>query len=343
VSGPEHEFVEIFLQEASEHLQFLREYSGILQDPYPVPEDLERLYISAHTLAGTSGSYGYPLFAEVSGKLAHIFQYAMNATIGAEAAGPLVEFISEAIAVLESDLLMVSANGVEAGEDIAAFKQKYPFAFQAPEAVREEAAYVDEVATAMEAAPEEAAPVAITDLPQDGEVPDEILEFFVPEAEEHLQVVTECLLALEANPNPEDINKLFRAMHTIKGAAAQVGLLRISRVAHRAELDALINAAFARNSAEDVLARLDAAQIANARVNTMADVWEHPQLRARHRWVEVATPAGTVPALLPPGVPDAQHTRMDPVPALGQHTNALLAELGYREADIVRLASEKAI
>jgi chemosensory pili system protein ChpA (sensor histidine kinase/response regulator) len=234
VSSPEHEFVEIFLQEASEHLQFLREYSGILQDPYPVPEDLERLYISAHTLAGTSASYGFPLFAEVSGKLAHIFQYAMNATIGAEAAGPLVEFISEAIAVLESDLLMISANAIEAGDDIAAFKQKYPFAFQAPEAVQEEAAYVDEVATGMDAAPD-ATPVAIAELPADGEVPEEILEFFVPEAEEHLQVVTECLLALEANPNPEDINRLFRAMHTIKGAAAQVGLLRISRVAHRAE------------------------------------------------------------------------------------------------------------
>src|SRR5207248_7283357 len=104
VSTPGQEFAEIFLQEASEHLQFLREYSGILQDPYPVPEDLERLYISAHTLAGTSASYGFPLFADVSGKLAHIFQYAMNATIGPEAAGPLVEFISEAIAVLESDL-----------------------------------------------------------------------------------------------------------------------------------------------------------------------------------------------------------------------------------------------
>jgi len=234
VSAPEHEFVEIFLQEASEHLQFLREYSGILQDPYPVPEDLERLYISAHTLAGTSGSYGFPLFSEVSGKLAHIFQYAMNATIGAEAAGPLVEFISEAIAVLESDLLMISANAVEAGEDIAAFKQKYPFAFQAPETVQAESAYVDEVAASMDASGE-VVPVAIAELPDDGDVPEEILEFFVPEAEEHLQVVTECLLALEANPNPEDINRLFRAMHTIKGAAAQVGLQRISRVAHRAE------------------------------------------------------------------------------------------------------------
>jgi len=58
--------------------------------------------IAAHTLAGTSASYGFPLFAEISGKLAHIFQYALNATIAADAAGPLVEFISEAVALLES-------------------------------------------------------------------------------------------------------------------------------------------------------------------------------------------------------------------------------------------------
>src|SRR5258707_5283696 len=101
-------------------------------DPYPMPEDVERLYISAHTLEGTSASYGYPLFSEVSGKLAHIFQYAMNATIGPEASGPLVEFISEGVAVLESDLIMISTNNVEADDDINAFKIKYPFAFQAP-------------------------------------------------------------------------------------------------------------------------------------------------------------------------------------------------------------------
>jgi chemosensory pili system protein ChpA (sensor histidine kinase/response regulator) len=61
------------------------------------------------------------------------------------------------------------------------------------------------------------------------------MEFFVPEVEEHLQVVTECLLSLEAAPSAEEINRLFRAMHTIKGSAAQVGLHRISHVAHRAE------------------------------------------------------------------------------------------------------------
>src|SRR5208282_3478977 len=112
MNGPSPEMIELFLQEASEHLQFLREYSGILQDPYPLYEDIERLYISAHGVAGTGGTYGYPLFHEVASKLAHIFQYAMNATISPEATVPLVEFIYEAIAVLESDLIMISANSV---------------------------------------------------------------------------------------------------------------------------------------------------------------------------------------------------------------------------------------
>jgi chemosensory pili system protein ChpA (sensor histidine kinase/response regulator) len=223
---------EVFLLEAADHLQFLREYSSILQDPYPANADLERLYVAAHTLVGSSGLYGYPRMAEVAGKLAHIFQYVMNAGIGQDAAGPLVEFIYEAVATLESDLLMISTAAVEAEDEIAAFKQKYPFAFQAEEQ--------HEPATQQlpgEVAAEQIPPAEphVADLPVDMEVPAEVLEFFVPEAEEHLQIVTECLLALEANPNSEDINRLFRAMHTIKGSAAQVGLYRISRVAHRAE------------------------------------------------------------------------------------------------------------
>jgi chemotaxis protein histidine kinase CheA/ActR/RegA family two-component response regulator len=227
------EFVEIFLQEASERLQFLREYAGILQDPYPQAQDVERLYIAAHTLGGTSASYGFPLFSEIAGKLAHIFQYAMNATIAQDAAGPLVEFVSEGIAVLETDLLMISANQVEAAEDIDAFKQKYPFAFQAapqpqaqPEKVLEDEPQMPQ---GQDAGPD------MPPLPDDGEVPPEILEFFVPEAEEHLQVVTDCLLSLETNPNPDEIHRLLRAMHTVKGSAAQVGLQRIAHVAHRAE------------------------------------------------------------------------------------------------------------
>lgn len=267
MSSPGQEFVEIFLQEASEQLQFLREYAGILQDPYPVPEDIERLYVASHTLKGSSAMYGYPQFSEVAAKLAHIFQYAMNAAISMEAAAPLVEFISEAVAVLESDLLMISANGIEAVDDIAAFKQKYPFAFQQAAAPQPAPAEVappqppspeqprsleitaqpaqtgdageDLALEPLPAAPPQPAAVTpeiqILDLPPEGEVAPEILEFFVPEAEEHLQAVTECLLALEANPNAEDIHRLFRAMHTIKGSAAQVGLPRIALVAHRAE------------------------------------------------------------------------------------------------------------
>jgi chemosensory pili system protein ChpA (sensor histidine kinase/response regulator) len=246
VSAQGHEFVEVFLQEASEHLQFLREYSGILQDPYPMPDDVERLYISAHTLAGTSASYGFPLFSEVAGKLAHIFQYAMNASISSEASAPLVEFISEGVAVLESDLIMISAQQEEAVEDINAFKTKYPFAFAAPvepepepaaESLLAPVTYHDSADTGshVQAAPAPIPDIYIEPLPEDGEVPAEILEFFVPEAEEHLQIVQDCLLALEASPNPETIHRLFRAMHTVKGSAAQVGLGRIARVAHRAE------------------------------------------------------------------------------------------------------------
>ncbi len=246
MNGQGAEFVEIFLQEASERLQFLREYSGILQDAYPRQEDVERLHIAAHTLAGTSASYGFPLFAEISGKLAHIFQYALNASIAADAAGPLVEFISEGVALLESDLIMISTNGVESGEDIGVFKQRYPFAFQTSAVPQQEerpqptssgstpAAAAEKSDSILEE-PKPIAEIPYEPLPADGEVPAEVLEFFVPEAEEHLQIVTHCLLSLETNPSSEQIHRLLRAMHTVKGSAAQVGLHRISHVAHRAE------------------------------------------------------------------------------------------------------------
>jgi itaconate CoA-transferase len=72
-------------------------------------------------------------------------------------------------------------------------------------------------------------------------------------------------------------------------------------------------------------------------MNEMHEVWEHPQLKARKRWVPVDTPAGVVPAPLPPGATDAAAVRMDAVPALGQHTDTILAALGYAPADIERL------
>jgi crotonobetainyl-CoA:carnitine CoA-transferase CaiB-like acyl-CoA transferase len=116
------------------------------------------------------------------------------------------------------------------------------------------------------------------------------------------------------------------------------------RSAERVALRALIVEAFAGLSTAQVLERIEAAQIANARVNTMAEVWDHPQLRARQRWREVATPAGPVPALLPPGSwNDGEGPRMDPVPALGEHTDAVLRELGLDAAAIAALRADGAI
>src|ERR1700730_7423599 len=236
---PDREAVEIFLQEASEHLQYLREYVSVLQEVEPRREDLERLYIAAHTLTGTSGGYGYPRFSEIAGKLAHVFQYAMNATLGEDLHGPLTEFLSDGISVLETDLLEISDTGEEGVEDIVAFKERYRFAFpveQAPLHYGQQ--HITEQAIeqhAQEAHEEESTGSYFDALPADDEVPDEILEFFQPEAEEHLQVVSDCLISLEGNNNPEEINRLFRAIHTVKGSAAQVGLKRLGGIAHRVE------------------------------------------------------------------------------------------------------------
>ncbi|CAM5186029.1 CoA transferase OS=Castellaniella sp OX=1955812 GN=EPN31_01240 PE=3 SV=1 [Castellaniella denitrificans] len=100
------------------------------------------------------------------------------------------------------------------------------------------------------------------------------------------------------------------------------------RSAARAELRALILEVFSGLTAEQVVARLDAARIANARMNDMADLWAHPQLRARNRWVDVQSPAGRLPALLPPGIARADQVVMGGVPALGEHTQSILKELG---------------
>ena len=106
------------------------------------------------------------------------------------------------------------------------------------------------------------------------------------------------------------------------------------RSAARDEVRAAIVDAFSSLTAAAVVERLDQAQIANARVNTMHDVWRHRQLEARGRWRDVDTPAGKVPALLPPGSWEESDPRMDAVPALGAHTDAILAELGYSAAAI---------
>ncbi|MDE2580683.1 MAG: CoA transferase [Rhodospirillales bacterium] len=115
------------------------------------------------------------------------------------------------------------------------------------------------------------------------------------------------------------------------------------RCAHRGELTGLIEDFLADKTMEEAVALLDRAGIANGRLNTPREVWEHPQLQARNRWREVATPQGMVRALLPPVTFGDAEAAMGAVPALGADTDAVLGELGYAAADIARLHDAGAV
>ena len=100
------------------------------------------------------------------------------------------------------------------------------------------------------------------------------------------------------------------------------------RNAHREELQNIILQVFASLTTPQVIARLETANVANARMNTMADVWARPELQARERWMQVDSPAGPLPALLPPGKQTAFDYRMAAIPRVGEHTEAILKEFG---------------
>jgi itaconate CoA-transferase len=111
----------------------------------------------------------------------------------------------------------------------------------------------------------------------------------------------------------------------------------VQRSANRKVLRQIIVDTFADLKAAEIVERLDRAQIASANVNDMAGLWNHPQLKARKRWVQIDSPAGLLPAMLPPGINSAFAPRMDPVPALGEHSEAILEELGYTAESIAQM------
>jgi itaconate CoA-transferase len=109
------------------------------------------------------------------------------------------------------------------------------------------------------------------------------------------------------------------------------------RVANRPALVAVIEDVFAEVDADEVVRRLDGAQIANARLNDVNDLIAHPQLAERDRWREVDSPVGPIRTLQPPVVTDGPEAVMGPIPAVGEHTDAILGELGYDGAAIAEL------
>jgi itaconate CoA-transferase len=116
-----------------------------------------------------------------------------------------------------------------------------------------------------------------------------------------------------------------------------------NRNQNRQALDGVIEGCFQDLDQQAVLDRLDEARIANARLNTAGEFWAHPQLKARRRWREIGSPGGPIPSLLPPVSIGGDPPRMEAVPDLGQHTRGILEELGYREADLSRLAEASVI
>jgi itaconate CoA-transferase len=116
-----------------------------------------------------------------------------------------------------------------------------------------------------------------------------------------------------------------------------------ARVANRDAMHAEIERVFATLTADQVVERLEAAGIANARLNSMQEFWDHPQLAARDRWCEVGTEGGPVRAAKPPFNLSEFEPRMEDIPALGGHSRKILAELGYGDSEIEDLAKGRAV
>jgi itaconate CoA-transferase len=116
-----------------------------------------------------------------------------------------------------------------------------------------------------------------------------------------------------------------------------------ARLANREALHGEIERVFARLTAAEVIARLEAAEIANARLNDMREFWRHPQLAARDRWTRVGSPAGPIDALKPPFNLSGFEPRMDAIPQLGEHTSKVLAEIGCSADEIERLRRERVV
>ena len=115
------------------------------------------------------------------------------------------------------------------------------------------------------------------------------------------------------------------------------------RLENRETLDREIEQTFSHLTAEEVIEKLEDASVANARLRSVGEFLDHPQLKARDRWRKVGSPAGPLHALLPPGMPVDAEPIMAPIPEVGEHTDAILEEFGYAEETVAALRGQAAI
>jgi crotonobetainyl-CoA:carnitine CoA-transferase CaiB-like acyl-CoA transferase len=155
---------------------------------------------------------------------------------------------------------------------------------------------------------------------------------------------TEGTVVLVAVQSDREWRAFARTVLDAAEVADDVRFLRNSdRVAHRAELNQIISARFAALDQEEAERLLSEAGIAHARINQVQGLLDHEVLAGRERWRQVQTPGGPVPALLPPLTISGTEPRMDPVPAVGEHTDAILAALGLDEERIAELRRSGAV
>ncbi len=116
-----------------------------------------------------------------------------------------------------------------------------------------------------------------------------------------------------------------------------------ARVQHRSAMDGIVQEALGKLPMSEIVSLLDEAQMAYGRMNSVQEFVDHPQLAARGRWREVDSPVGPLKALVPPVTMEGVEPRMDAIPELGQHTDAILRELGFDSATIAAWRQAKMI
>ncbi len=220
----------IFLMEAWDTAGALEEGFGLLTAAdVPSPKALAPLVVFAHRLKGSAALHGFPGVSDLAAAAERLLERVPAASADDRTRG--AAFVDGLLALLKDVFDGISAVGVEDGARIGEFKSRYPTFFAAAGAVPSRPAGDD---TAAPPAPR-LSPLAV-ELSRFFSESSEVLDYFLPEATEHLEAMTTALLALEGGAaDDETLATLFRSVHTLKGAAYTVGCVAVGDATHQIE------------------------------------------------------------------------------------------------------------